>query len=290
LFPFRCEQYRDRVTVRPRTLLLACGACLLGLALTGVLAYASPVAHVRDAATLRGFVALNGPEVTGPATAIAHLAGPLPFALLGLALAALAAARGRPRVALAILAILLGASVTAEALKPLLAHPRFAEWLGAGQIRAASWPSGHATAAMALGLCGVLAAPRRWRPLAAALGGGFAIAVAYAVLVLAWHFPSDVIGGFLVAATWALGVLAALAALERRRPSRAAAEPAAGMVPALAPLAVAAAAGAAAVAVAAARPEAARAFALAHPTSVVGAAAIAGAAAALAAVLARAAR
>ncbi|HEU4978969.1 MAG TPA: hypothetical protein VFT42_08765, partial [Solirubrobacteraceae bacterium] len=136
--------------LRPRTLLLGCLASLALLALTGLLAYASPVAHVRDAATLRGFVALNGPGVTGPASAVAHLADPLPYALLALALAAIALARGRRRVAAAILLVLVGAAVTSEALKPLLAHPRFEEWLGAGQIRAASWPSGHATAAMAL--------------------------------------------------------------------------------------------------------------------------------------------
>jgi membrane-associated phospholipid phosphatase len=278
------------VAPRPRTLLLAALACLVLLALTGLFAYAWPVAHVRDAATLHAFVQLNRPRVTGPADEVAHLADPLPYALIGLALAALAAARGRRRVALAIPVILVGAGASAEALKQLLGHPRFEEWLGAGQIAAASWPSGHATAAMALGLCGVLAAPRRWRALAAALGGGFAIAVSYAILVLAWHFPSDVLGGFLVAATWTLAGAAGLAAIERRRPSSRRPEDADRRTGAAAALALAVGAAAAGLAVAATRPQAAGAFALGHPTFVVGAAAIAATAAALAAGVVRAAR
>jgi membrane-associated phospholipid phosphatase len=279
--------------MRRRAVLALLGAaCGVGL-LFGTWFAAFHVGFLKraDERILLGFAGLHRPRVDSVAVRIASLCSPHPFVYFALVPIAIAALRRRPRSAIAVATILLGSNVTTQLLKPLLAEPRTTSAVADKVlVGAASWPSGHATAAMALGLCGVVAAPRRWRPLAAALGGGFAVAVAYAVLVLAWHFPSDVIGGFLVAATWALGVLAALAALERRRPSRAAAESAAGMVPALAPLAVAAAAGAAAVAVAAARPEAARAFALAHPTFVVGAAAIAGAAAALAAVLARAAR
>ena len=52
---------------------------------------------------------------------------------------------------------------------------------------------------MALALCAVLAVPARWRPAAATAGGLFALGVAYAILALGWHFPSDVIGGYLVA-------------------------------------------------------------------------------------------
>ena len=126
---------------------------------------------------------------------VAHIANPGPYALIGLALIVTAIARQRGRVALAIAVILIGSEVTTQLLKPLLAHPRPQEWLGTGQIAAASWPSGHATAAMALALCAILAVPARWRPAAASAGGLFSIAVAYAILSLGWHFPSDVFGG-----------------------------------------------------------------------------------------------
>src|SRR5204863_3674731 len=99
---------------------------------------------------------------------------------------------------------------TTELLKPLLAHPRTAEWLGDSQVAAASWPSGHATAAMTVALCAVLVAPAALRPLAAVAGSLFALAVSFSILVQHWHFPSDVVGGYLVAATWGLLAVAAL--------------------------------------------------------------------------------
>jgi hypothetical protein len=72
---------------------------------------------------------------------------------------------------------------------------------------------------MALALCIVLAAPARWRPLAAAAGASFAVAVSYSFLALEWHYATDVLGGFLVAGTWALlGVAAVFAAPARRAP------------------------------------------------------------------------
>jgi membrane-associated phospholipid phosphatase len=182
--------------------------------MTGVLAYLVPVAHAKDAISLQAFLALNRPRLTPLIDHVAHLADPAPYALIGLSLALVALARGRPRVAAAIVFLLVATGVTTESLKHLLATPRPSEWLGDGQIASLSWPSGHATASMTLALCAVLAAPPRHRAVVAGLGACFAIAVSYAILALGWHFPSDVIGGFLVAATWTLLVVAALIRLE----------------------------------------------------------------------------
>src|SRR3954449_4721519 len=187
---------------KPSIALLAALACVAGLGVTLVLAYFAPPFGGRDAATLQGFLGLNGPRLTPLLSHVAHLADPAPYALIGLALVIMALVRRRGRVALAITVVLIGSAVMTQPLKPLLAHPRPQEWLGKGQISAASWPSGHATAAMALALCATLAVPALWRPAVATAGGLFAIAVGYATLSLGWHFPSDTIGGFLVAALW----------------------------------------------------------------------------------------
>jgi hypothetical protein len=123
--------------------------------------------------------------------------------------------RRRPRVALMIAVVLLCANETTELLKPLLAAPRDpGPW---GLVYTSSWPSGHATAAMSLALCAVIAAPARWRPAVAASMAAFAIAVSYSFLELAWHYPSDVLGGFLVAGTWTLLGVAGLSLLQARR-------------------------------------------------------------------------
>ena len=271
----------------PRIPLLGALAGLVGLALTGVLAYLVPLAQARDSATLLGFTGLNRPQLTPVLDAVAHLADPVPYAVIGFALAGLALARGRPRVAAAIVALLVLTGLTSQTLKPLLASPRYDQWLGSGQIAAASWPSGHATASMTLALCGILAAPARWRPTAAAVGAGFAIGVSYSILALAWHFPSDVLGGFLVAATWTLLAIAALAWAEQRWPSRPRAEAALRRSDALGPVVLWSGAAVAATAVVLARPDGAARYAADHSTFVAGAGGIAALAVLLALGLAR---
>jgi membrane-associated phospholipid phosphatase len=194
------------------------GLCLLGLALIWAVAQLVPAAHLRDALALRDFTLLSRDHVDAAANFLLALLEPTLFVLWGAALVALALARRRPRVALAVVAVLGLAPLTSETLKPLLAHPHVR--LDAVHIGPASWPSGHSTAALALVLCAVLVAPARLRPMVAAAGAAFALAVGVSLLILAWHMPSDVLGGYLVATLWAALAVAALRAGERRWPSR----------------------------------------------------------------------
>jgi membrane-associated phospholipid phosphatase len=266
-------------------LLLALVSAVL-LAVTGVLAKLVPLTKLSDQRTLDGFLGLKGPRLAPLLDHVAHLADPGPYALAALLLALVALVRGRWRVALAIPMVFVATGATTEGLKRLLAGPRVDEWLGAHQISAESWPSGHSTAAMTMALCAVLAAPPRLRPSAAALGGAFAIAVAYAILALGWHFPSDVLGGYLVAGTWVLLALAALAALERRRPAYSRAEAPTRAADAVPALAVAVLAAGLAIGLAITRPRAIVGYASAHTTFVVGALLIAALAIGLAALFA----
>jgi membrane-associated phospholipid phosphatase len=177
--------------------------------------------HRLDAAVLNGFTNLNGPRVRPLATDIATICDPDRFVWLVAALIGLALLRRRPRTAAAVAVVLLGANVTTQLLKPALASDRVSPLLDdVGQIAYASWPSGHATAAMSLALCAVLVAPARLRPWTAALGAVFAVAVTFSFLTLDWHYPSDVLGGFLVAATWTQLAVAALSAAQARWPER----------------------------------------------------------------------
>jgi membrane-associated phospholipid phosphatase len=193
------------------------GLCLLALALIWVIAELVPAAHLRDAIALRDFTLLSRPRVDSAANFLIHLLEPALFTLWGAALVAVALGRGRPRVAVAVVAVMALAPLTAETLKPLLAHPHVR--VGGVHIGPASWPSGHSTAALALALSAVLVAPARLRPAVAAVGAVFALAVGCALLILAWHMPSDVVGGYLVAALWAALAVAGLRAAERRWPS-----------------------------------------------------------------------
>lgn len=202
----------------------AAGAGLL--ALTWGLALHVPVFERADRAILSGFAGLYGrPRINHLAQFLAGLCDPSPYVYLAAIPVLVALLRRRPRALLAIAAILLGANLTTHLLKPLLAVPR-AGWLLGGYVHvpAGSWPSGHATAAMALALSCLLAAPPRLRPAVAALGAAFAVAVSYSFLELGWHFPSDVLGGFLVAGTWTMLAVAAVSAADVRWPRRSGAE------------------------------------------------------------------
>jgi membrane-associated phospholipid phosphatase len=202
---------------RSRVPLLVAAAGFLAMAATGLLALGSSRAHLRDAAMLHGFVGLDGPRVHAAMVALVHLADPLPYLLAGAALIWWAVKRGLARRAVAVGVLLVVTGACTQALKHLLAQPRFEAWLGVNQIGDASWPSGHATAAMTLALCAVLVAPAALRPAVAVLGGAFAAGVGYAEIVLAWHFPSDVLGGFLMAGSWTALAVGVLRAVEPHR-------------------------------------------------------------------------
>ncbi len=194
--------------------LCAAGLCLGALGVTWVVAALVPVTHVKDAVALYDFTLIGGPRLDDLMNGLLHLFDPALYILWGVLLVSVALVRRRPRVALAVALVLSLAPASAEALKPLLAHPHAR--VGVSEITAASWPSGHATAATALALCAILVAPRRLRPAAAAVGAMFVAAVGVSLLILAWHLPSDVLGGYLLGALWMALALAALRAADTR--------------------------------------------------------------------------
>jgi membrane-associated phospholipid phosphatase len=269
------------------------------LALAGAAAVASALApvwlaavhvgpvHRLDAAILSGFTGLDGPLVRPFALFFAQLCDPHVFVWFAAALVIVALLRRRPRTAVAVAVVLLAANVTTQLLKPALATPRHSPPLeDAGQIVAASWPSGHATAAMAIALCLILVAPARLRPWAAAVGALFAVAVTFSLLTLGWHYPSDVLGGLLVATASTLTAVGVVWWTEARWPRREAGDPAPPVREALAPTGVAALSAALLGGVVlVARPGQVVAYAQQHTTFVVGAGLLGAAALALAAAL-----
>src|ERR1700751_4050540 len=147
------------------------GLCALAMALVWAVAELVPSAQIRDAVLLHRFTLLDGPHLDTVARTLLNLLSPTLMVCWGLALVFVALARGRPREAL-VCAVVVGlAPLTADRLKPVLAHPHPSS--GGAHIGAASWPSGHSTAALALALCAVLVAPRRLRLPVALAGAAF---------------------------------------------------------------------------------------------------------------------
>lgn len=171
---------------------------------------------IDDAGLLKHDEALALPRVHDATETIVHTIDRGSLAILGIALVAVAMARGRTRTALAALISIAGANLTTQALKRILGST---DPLGGDALRVfeGSFPSGHATVAMSLALALLLVVPRPWRLAAALAGIGYTAAIGVGMLALGWHFPSDVVGGYLVATAWA-ALAVAVARPEREPP------------------------------------------------------------------------
>jgi membrane-associated phospholipid phosphatase len=182
-----------------RSPLLAAAACFLAFGAVLGCAYAIAPLGRLDATALHGLASLDGSFTDRVAYLVTHSADPLPLMAVLAALFAWGWALGRRREALAAVGLVAGANLVGLILKLALSHPRFYPILGADQVGADAFPSGHATSAMSIALAAVLVAPARVRIVVACGSAAYVIAVATSLLVLSWHFPSDVLGGLLLA-------------------------------------------------------------------------------------------
>jgi membrane-associated phospholipid phosphatase len=192
--------------------LLVAAGCVLATAAVWAIAFQVPAGARVDGTALDGLARLRYAGAWPLASFAVALVDPLPFAAVTLALTLIALARHRPRQAMVVPVVAVAASVTTELLKPLAGDSRPAPTPRFAPVND-GWPSGHMTAAMTVALCLVLVAPPRLRPSAAVLGGAFAAMQGYGVIVLGWHYPSDVLGACTVAAGWLALSIAVLGAL-----------------------------------------------------------------------------
>ncbi|HEX3509657.1 MAG TPA: hypothetical protein VHT27_01025, partial [Solirubrobacteraceae bacterium] len=98
-------------------------ACLLGLALVWLALDQSATVKMKDAVLLHDLTRWNSPSVESWGSSLLHLLEPLLFTIWAAALILVALARGKPRLALAVAAVLVLAPVSADRLKPLLSLP-----------------------------------------------------------------------------------------------------------------------------------------------------------------------
>ncbi|MGZ4173271.1 MAG: hypothetical protein ACXVQR_02220, partial [Solirubrobacteraceae bacterium] len=138
---------------RAPSALLGALAGLLLLFLTWYAAFHIGFLERADGKILGGFSGISRPRIDSITNQIAGLCNPKPYVVLAAIPVIVAVWRGRIERAAAIFGILLGANLTTQLLKPLLAEPRLTTQVaGNAHVSSASWPSGHATAAMALAL------------------------------------------------------------------------------------------------------------------------------------------
>jgi len=207
---------------RARTAFIGTGLGVVSLALTWYAAHEIAWLRRVDVNILLGFLQLNRPRVDGIADWFVWLCDPKHYVVLAAVPLVIAFVRGRRRVAATALLLLVGANVTTELLKPLTAGPRDPVAVPGVVLSHATWPSGHTTAAMSLALAFLICVPGRLRPAVSGVMALFVLGVVYSLLALGAHYPSDIVGGFEVAVTWALFALGTLWTYEAHRPALAA--------------------------------------------------------------------
>src|SRR4051812_32550553 len=122
-----------------RLLVAACGCAALFLVLL-VAAYGSDAVRRADATSLLGFVAVE-PNGGSLPDWLAHFGDPGAVVFVTAVLAGVAALRGRPRVAGAIVLLVGVTSVSSQVLKAVLAYPRYEGSIGGAHVAPEAFPS-----------------------------------------------------------------------------------------------------------------------------------------------------
>jgi hypothetical protein len=151
--------------------------------------------------------AIGQDQVDGLASTVLNAVSLASLAVVTIAVAVIALARGRVLLTVVVVAFVAAANVVTQVLKNGLYRPDFGvdpERVTAGN----SFPSGHATVAMSVVIALVLVVPARLRGVTAVVGAVYATVAGVATMSLGWHRPSDVAGAVLI-----VGGCAALAGL-----------------------------------------------------------------------------
>jgi undecaprenyl-diphosphatase len=192
---------------------VGCLACAIGLIVLVVLAYDVAPLERLDATVLAELNAPSGSFAYGVAHRIEQLVLPLSQVAAATLACLLGLSLGRPREAFVAVALVAGTALLVQALKLLLSHPRYQpvpdlsqEGLTVFPV-ASSFPSGNSAGALSIAFAFVFVMPDRWRRPTAVVGIVFTLSVSAGLLALNYHFPSDVLGGWLVAAGWCFVLL-----------------------------------------------------------------------------------
>jgi undecaprenyl-diphosphatase len=189
----------DSPLVSPaKTYLLA----LILLALWFAMLYLGGPRSAADPALLALF---NAPALVPAARALTWLGNAAVLLPLSVTAALVLGWRVSRRAGLVYLTMILAGRAVVEFEKAMVARQRPAPTGQLVHVTTLAFPSGHAAYSMMawLGLA-LLATPARHRASAAAAGIALALLVGSTRLVLAVHWPSDVIGGWAFGAGWVL--------------------------------------------------------------------------------------
>ncbi len=112
---------------------------------------------------------------------------------------------------------LAGSALLNMATKQFFQRDRPTLWESIAPEHTFSFPSGHAMGSATLAMVVVLLCwHTRWRWVAVALAGSFAVLVGVSRIYLGVHYPSDILGGFAAGIAWVSGVYLVLYRIRER--------------------------------------------------------------------------
>lgn len=134
---------------------------------------------------------------------VTHLGGVVFVTLASFLLLAITIWRKRYYKSLLVVIGMGGAIVLNLILKSIFERPRPDLWEWLITETSYSFPSGHATVSMALALCVVvLVWWTKWRILAVVIAGLYVVTVGISRMYLGVHYPTDIMGGWLLGVAW----------------------------------------------------------------------------------------
>ena len=132
----------------------------------------------------------------------------LPYSMAVLVLLASVIWRRQTALAGLMLTMLLGANLSTWVLQHRVGETKLVKLLNEPSW-ATYWPSGHTTAAVAIGAAAIMVSTPSWRPFVAAVAVLVTALGVMTNLMLRVHVPTDLLGGLGVAAVWIFLALAA---------------------------------------------------------------------------------
>lgn len=157
-----------------------------------------------DEHAFAGRAAVEG-KASAPADDLLSLISTGTLILAVVVLAVLALVQRRPAMAVLAFVVVAGSLAVTEVLKlEILTRPP----LVSSAVLDNSYPSGHTTIGIAVGLAMLLIAPPRLRLPAAIGAAALAAAVGIATVAAGWHRPSDAVAAYFVALAVAAGATA----------------------------------------------------------------------------------
>lgn len=198
-----------------------CLACVAGFVLVLVLAYwAGPTEHL-DRSVLDALSTSTGSFANHVAYVGFQVVNFRPtWVAVGAVAVLIALAQWRIRDAVFAAVLIAGAGALVLVLKALLVNPRYQPVpVGSNAYPFEdAFPSGHSAGSLAMSLALLAVVPPSWRRPTAVAGVLFTLYISFGVLVLNYHYPGDVLAGWLLAAGWWFALLALFSKVEGRLP------------------------------------------------------------------------